>query len=433
MNIKKYHFNNKSIQNNEQLFNTLENSKNPKKNLRYSDKNFYQYSLPNQTFNFKPNILLQSEQSTLFSSEDLHNKNNNNFVQQMIQRNNCHCMCHQSEEEMKYNDNNEYNIYSQSINIPNHMHCCHHMNNHSYCRPIHRSVENNRNNNFRKTKNFELLYNYEKMKKQYNIIWPGCHQNRNERLNKFNCTTTTNNKISHSRNFDNLDNLDNKIHLRYINRSCDDMKNNNNYNDNFLLRKTKKILGFTFNDIGFLTNKNRHYKPNSVNYRTNNIKDWLLNRNNYLNNYGINTEIESPKRKPKNYIKNNNNHLIKEIIYQNNIPYINENAKDQSDSININNNNLMRSNTKPNNINYNNDLDENIINNISFGNNQKNDKYNRNLDINYDKKNNNFNKTFDKINKNSKNNIKNSNSNNKKNNINNNINIDINRDIKDIL
>ena len=61
------------------------------------------------------------------------------------------------------------------------------------------------------------------------------------------------------------------------------------YNDNFLLRKTKKILGFTFNDIGFLTNKNRHYKPNSVNYRTNNIK--VLNSNNFFKLKYINKMI----------------------------------------------------------------------------------------------------------------------------------------------
>ena len=433
MNIKKYHFNYKSLQNNEQLINEQINSKNHGKNIRYSDKNFYHNSMPNQTFNFKPNILLQSEQSTLFTSEDLQNKNNSNIIQQIMQRNNCHCGCHQNEETMKYSANNENLFYSHSPDMTGHIRCCHHMNNNYYSRPNHKSVEINRNNNLRKTKNFELVYNYEKMKKQYNIIWPGTHQNRNDRINKFNYTTGATNKISYARNFDILGN---KTNFRYLNRSCDDMKTNDNYYDNFILRKTKKILGFTFNDCGFLTNKNRHYKPNSVNYRIKDIKESLSYRNNYLNKYGINTEIEIPNKKPKynmnnnNIInnKNNNNNLIKEIIYSKNIPYINEESKENRINNNFNNN-LIRSNSKPDHINYNNDLEENIINNISFGNNQKKDYFIRNQDINYSN-NNNFNKTFDKINKNP-NHIRNNST--KNNNINNNNNIDINRDIKDIL
>ena len=169
MNIKKYHFNNKYLQRNDNLYNSQTISKNPQKNTRYYDKNFYHSSLPNQSLNLNQNIFLPSEQSTLLTSEDIQNKNVN-IVEKIKRRNNCHCLCHQIEETMKHSYNN--------IHIIN---CFHHINNNSYYRPVHNSVEIGQNRNLRKTKNFELLYNYEKIKKQYNIIWPGCNHSRNER------------------------------------------------------------------------------------------------------------------------------------------------------------------------------------------------------------------------------------------------------------
>ena len=475
MNIKKYHFNNKYLQRNDNLYNSQTISKNPQKNTRYYDKYFYHSSMPNQSLNLNQNIFLPSEQSTLLTSEDIQNKNVN-IVEKIKRRNNCHCLCHQIEETMKHSYNN--------IHIINcHSHCFHHINNNSYYRPVHNSVEIGQNRNLRKTKNFELLYNYEKIKKQYNIIWPGCNHSRNERWINNNYSTVNKdnnkNKFSYSNN-NNI--LENNPNLRHLNRSCDDLNDNDNYDHNFLLRKTKAILGFI--PLGYFSSNNKyfHYKPKSVSYRTyddktsstkdnkdnkyqkkniidaNNKKkeipnfanftfkekigdndnnqdnmryNQLINDKNNPINYNINDDNNQKKddlinnkinTEIQNSNKNENNNLIKDR-------YNSENPKidDDKNGNKINNNddnNIIKSNSKQDEINYNNDLQENNNNNIS----SENDNYNRNKNQDYNNK---LSKTFEENNTNFI--PKKDNKNIKNNNLNNNNNIDINKDIKDIL
>ena len=471
MNIKKYHFNNKYLQRNDNLYNSQTISKNPQKNTRYYDKNFYHSSLPNQSLNLNQNIFLPSEQSTLLTSEDIQNKNVN-IVEKIKRRNNCHCLCHQIEETMKHSYNN--------IHIIN---CFHHINNNSYYRPVHNSVEIGQNRNLRKTKNFELLYNYEKIKKQYNIIWPGCNHSRNERWINNNYSTVNKdnnkNKFSYSNN-NNI--LENNPNLRHLNRSCDDLNDNDNYDHNFLLRKTKAILGFI--PLGYFSSKNKyfHYKAKSVSYRTyddktsstkdnkdnkyqkkniidaNNKKKEIPNFANFTfkEKIGDNdnnkdnmryNQLINDKNNPINYNINGDNNQKKDDLINNKInteiqnsnkkennnlikdSYNSENPKidDDKNGNKINNNddnNIIKSNSKQDDINYNNDLQENNNNNIS----SENDNYNRNKNQDYNNK---LSKTFEENNTNFI--PKKDNKNIKNNNLNNNNNIDINKDIKDIL
>ena len=471
MNIKKYHFNNKYLQRNDNLYNSQTISKNPQKNTRYYDKNFYHSSLPNQSLNLNQNIFLPSEQSTLLTSEDIQNKNVN-IVEKIKRRNNCHCLCHQIEETMKHSYNN--------IHIIN---CFHHINNNSYYRPVHNSVEIGQNRNLRKTKNFELLYNYEKIKKQYNIIWPGCNHSRNERWINNNYSTVNKdnnkNKFSYSNN-NNI--LENNPNLRHLNRSCDDLNDNDNYDHNFLLRKTKAILGFI--PLGYFSSKNKyfHYKPKSVSYRTyddktsstkdnkdnkyqkkniidaNNKKKEIPNFANFTfkEKIGDNdnnkdnmryNQLINDKNNPINYNINDDNNKKKDDLINNKInteiqnsnkkennnlikdSYNSENPKidDDKNGNKINNNddnNIIKSNSKQDDINYNNDLQENNNNNIS----SENDNYNRNKNQDYNDK---LSKTFEENNTNFR--PKKDNKNIKDNNLHNNNNIDINKDIKDIL
>ena len=234
MNMKKYHFNSIFFKKNDDYLNSQTITNTPLKNTKYYDKNFYQVSVTNQSLNFNQNNFLSSEQSTLLTSEDYQNKKYS-IAEQLRKRNNCHCLCHQIEETVK-------NSYNNIHIIKCHNHCLHHINNYSYYRPMHKSIEIGQNRHYRKTKNFELVYNYEKLKKQYNIIWPGYNHNRNARpySNNYISKNKGSNKFSYPKN---IDILDSKYSYRHLNRSCDDINNYNNYNHNFILRKTRKILG----------------------------------------------------------------------------------------------------------------------------------------------------------------------------------------------
>ena len=344
MNIKKYHFNNKYLQKDDNLYNSQTISKNLQNNIRYYNKNFYQTSMPNQSLNFYQNIFLPSEQSTLLTSEDFQNKNVN-VVEQLKRRNNCHCLCHHIEETKKHSCNNIHIINCH------HSHCFHHISNNTYYRPIHNSVEIGRNRNLRKTKNFELLYNYEKLKNQYNIIWPGCNQSRNERLFKNNYSTVTKDKNQNKFFYsNNINILENNPNLRHFNRSCDDLNINDNddYKHNFLLRKTRSILGFTPYDLGFFTSKNRffHYKPKTVNYRTYDNKISSTKNNKDKKN------VNNPNDK-KNEIPNFANFTFKEKNgfndnIQDNMRY-NQLINNQNNPINQKNDEIQNSNEKENN------------------------------------------------------------------------------------
>ena len=299
MNIKKNYFNNKSLPKNIYIINSQANQKIPKRNIGYSDKNFYQISLPNHSLNFQQNTLLHSEQSTLLTSEDFHN---NNVVQQLKRRNNCLCFCHKIVETIKNSNNNAHIVNCHNPEIHCHTHCFNHIKNNQCYRPIHYSIETVHNANLRKSKNFELVYNYEKIKKHYNIIRPGCYHNRNERYKTNNYTKDP----SYSRNTCFLDN--NYTHKRF-NKSCDDIEFNYKNSHDFLVRKTRKILGFPSFD---LSSKNRYvnYKPNSVKYRNEDNKIPLYvnssqNKPNKVKNE-LNTkksEIKSLKNDLKTYKK----------------------------------------------------------------------------------------------------------------------------------
>ena len=160
MNKKKYHFNNKDLQNNIDIINSQINPKIQRKNRNYCNKNFYQISMPNHVLNLKANTFYQSEQSTLLTSEDYQSKNNNNLVEQQRRRNNCHCLCHQIEETLKQKYNNVHVINCHTQNINCHHHCFHKLNNNEKYRPIYKSVENSLKRHHSDNKNFELIYNY---------------------------------------------------------------------------------------------------------------------------------------------------------------------------------------------------------------------------------------------------------------------------------
>ena len=460
MNIKKNYFNNKSLPKNIYIINSQANQKIPKRNIGYSDKNFYQISLPNHSLNFQQNTLLHSEQSTLLTSEDFHN---NNVVQQLKRRNNCLCFCHKIVETIKNSNNNVHIVNCHNPEIHCHTHCFNHIKNNQYYRPIHYSIETGHNANLRKSKNFELVYNYEKIKKHYNIIRPGCYHNRNERYKTNNYTKDP----SYSRNTCFLDN--NYTHKRF-NKSCDDIEFNYKNSHDFLVRKTRKILGFPSFD---LSSKNRYvnYKPNSVKYRNednkiplyvnasqnkpNKVKNELNKKSkekeapNFANFTfkGNNIEIDDNNRYNQIFnnqsIDNMNNFNNKEQNIDNLIEEqinsekqsLNKKKNNDRDKYNLiknnfnnqRNNDIMRSNSKPHNINYNNDYDENFNDDIPFGNKQNKDNHKYKYNHTYSNKlskqihdNNSFNNDKNKNNK-------------RKNEPNNNNNIDINRDIKDIL
>ena len=474
MNIKKFHFNNKSLKNNNCLFNSQINQKNQRKNTRYQVTNLYQISIPNHTLNFRQNIFLPSEQSTLLTSEDYQCKNIK-AVEQLKRRNNCHCLCHQIEESIKLNNNNVHIINCHSPDIHCHTHCFNHMNGRSYHRPKHYSVENSKNESYKKPKNFELIYNYEKLKKQYNIISPGYSFNKNQRRNIYNNTAANNKENFCSRNINKLNN-----NYKHSSRSCDDILTNSKYGQDYLLRKTREILGFPYFALGSLTNKNSsyHYKSNSVKYRNNNTiesnstswknnKDKMkkaLNENNKeeeIPNYAKFTFKEKTDKKDNtnnrynqiiniqsiddtnninnNNEKQNNEDLIKnpintEIVSSNkednNIKKSNsiednnetKTAPQKNDDVNnkINNDDIIQDTSKKND-NNNINLEEDNNNNISFGG-----------DLNKDNSISKYNKTYsNQINKNLED--KNNKSIKKNNNTKDNDNIDINKDIKDIL
>ena len=482
MNIKKYHFNNEGSSYNDYLIKSQINPIIPENNSLYISKNYYQKSMPNHTLNFHKNIITD-EQSTLLTSEDYQIKANSLIKQR--ERNNCQCMCHHIEDSIKKNCHNVHIIHCHSPNMNNHNQYFHQCENNPRYTKIYKSVHNSlnrrqRNNNNR---NFELIYDYEKLKKEYSLNRPNYYYKAKERLKNLDYMTENKDKLCYHKNL----NFWNKIpNYKHLNRSCDDRKINNSryYNHNFLLQKTKTILGFPPYNYGFLTSNN-----SSFNIRRNPINN-LVNENNgrkIYSNLNDNKKIEEPKNKGKN--KNNdknknesndyNNFTFKEIkvnnedennknkIENDNLiqekinPEIEKNNKNDNDNNRDNNNKLSKDNfntkinqhqqinnsnkknknynrnkknniqinndLKPNNNNYNNDSEEKNNNNIYFEIKQTNDDYNTQN-----------NKNSKMLGENNNNNlipikIESNKSNNKNNNIKDDNNIDINKDLKEIL
>ena len=417
MNLKKKYFNNNLFQSNDYSINSYISPNIHIIHPKYSNNNFNQISMPNHSLNFNQNIILPSEQSTLLTSEDYQNKKAN-IIEEKRRRNNCNCLCHHIEEHI----NNHCRIV-----------CCHTpmISSHNNCqnkhRHIYRSVNNSlsRNNRFKNNKNFELVYKYEKLKKEYNITNSSHFYNKKERIKNYNYTTDLKDNYFYSRNMW-------KAH-NYLNRSCDDAKINYNYNAyNYILRKTRSILGypsfnsdfcynhrptpisyitddyyksspisqtmdytreirgkrninpksksidytpyynnFTFkekhNNQEFKENDNYNYNPNHLNRN----KSIDINKSNNINNYSKNNINDGSEYKGENLNNNKNNNSMNDYFNSKSNPKFNNSLK-----INdfINNNNKKENDSNFHDINYNNNiLEYNNTNNITFQKNQEND------------------------------------------------------------
>ena len=414
MSIEKNLFNNNLFQSNDCLINSRLAPNARRNNQKYLNKNFYQMSKPNQTVNFNQNIILPSEQSTLLTSEDCQYKKIN-IVEEKRQRNNCICLCHQIEEEL-LNQNCKIVCYHTPV-ITSHPNC---LKKH---KQIYRSVENSlsRNNKPNQNKNFELIYNYQKLKKEYNIKNCTNYNNRDERMNNFNYTTDIKDKYGFSRNML-------KPTHKHLNRSWDDCKVNYDYNAcNYLLRRTRTILGYpSFSmdykygycnhrqiPISYITDdycnnisplsqrmnniyenrdrKNYNPKSKSIDYNPlyNNYTFKGKNRNNNFDENNINNQmIQNERINDSNNINNSknynegrgnlnntfNNNLIKDNLNSKINPKFN-NSLNKSEVVNNKYiNNKKEKSPKMHNIKCNNN---NILvynnNNISFGNEQENE------------------------------------------------------------
>ena len=385
MSIEKNRFNNNLFLSNDYLFNSHLAPNARRNNQKYLNRNFYQMSMPNHTANYNQNIILPSEQSTLLTTEDCQYKKIN-IVEEKRRRNNCICLCHQIEEE----------LLNHNCNI-----VCHHtpvITNHPNClkkhRKIYRSVENSlsRNNKPNQNKNFEIIYNYQKLKKEYNIRNCTNYNDRNERINNFNYKKKKKNKYCFSRNIW-------KPTHKYLNRSWDNCKINYDYNTcNYLLRKTKTILGYPSFSMDY---KYRHYyhRPIPISYisddyynnipplsqtmnnicenrnrRNYNPKSKSIDYNPLYNNYSFNGKNEDNNLNQDN---NNNNQLIQnERINDNNNINNSKNFNEGRENLN----NTFNNNSIKNNVyskivpKFNNSLNKSEIINCRYNNNQKEKK-----------------------------------------------------------
>ena len=353
MSIEKNRFNNNLFLSNDYLFNSHLAPNARRNNQKYLNRNFYQMSMPNHTANYNQNIILPSEQSTLLTTEDCQYKKIN-IVEEKRRRNNCICLCHQIEEE----------LLNHNCNI-----VCHHtpvITNHPNClkkhRKIYRSVENSlsRNNKPNQNKNFEIIYNYQKLKKEYNIRNCTNYNDRNERINNFNYTTDIKNKYCFSRNIW-------KPTHKYLNRSWDNCKINYDYNTcNYLLRKTRTILGYPSFSMDY---KYRHYnhRPTPISYISddyyNNISPLSQTVNNICENR--NRRNYNPKSKSIDYNPLYNNYSFKGKNEDNNLNQDNNNNNQliQNERINDNNNINNSKNFNEGRENLNNTFDNNSIKN----------------------------------------------------------------------
>ena len=381
MSIEKNRFNNNLFQSNDYLINSHIAPNARRKNQKYLNKDFYQISMPNHTVNINQNIILPSEQSTLLTTEDCQYKKLN-IVEEKRKRNNCVCLCHQIEEEL-LNHNCNIVCYHTPI-VSNHPTC---LKKH---RQIYRSVDNSlsRNNKPNQHKNFELVYNYQKLKKEYNIKNCTNYNERNERINNFNYTTDIKDKYCFSRNMW-------KPTHKCLNRSWDDCKVNYNYNAcNYLLRKTRTILGYPSFSMDYKYG-HCHHRPTPISYISDDYYNNLSPLSQTMNNIYESRERRNYNPKSKsidfnplynNYTfkgKNDNNNNLDEnnnnqIIQNegiNNCNNINNSKNFNEGRGNLNNtfnNNSMKDNFDSKiNSKFNNSLNKSEIINNKYNNNKK--------------------------------------------------------------
>ena len=460
MSIEKNRFNKNLFQSNDYIINSTIAPNARRNNQKYLNKNFNKVTMPNNTVNFNQNIILPSEQSTLLTSEDCQYKKIN-IVEEKRRRNNCNCLCHHIEEELLKN-HCKLVCYHHTPVISSHPNCL------KKNKQIYKSVDNSlsRNNKHNQNKNFELIYNYQKLKKQYNINNSTNNYDKNETMR--NCTYSNDfrDKFFFTRNIW-------KTTHKYLNRSCDDSKINNNYDSsNYILRKTRTILGypsFSYDykysyyyrkptPISNITDDYYNISPmsqtlNNMNYikekRNYNPKSKSIDYTNIYNNYTFkgknaddnpyendnNKHMENERFNYSNNIsdmnKTFNNNSIKNISDSKLYPELNNNLNKSEIINNQNSNKKKEKSPKKYDMNNNNNILAYNNNNISFQNEQEYEdnpnQLNQRSNIKYNKKINENN--YEPNIKNNIRNIKNL----KKNDINNINNNNKNKNLKDII
>ena len=320
MKNKKYHFNNKDLEENIHFINEQNFTNISRNNHQYSKK--HNFSLPNRDTMLRNQYnILSSEQSTLLSSDDL--LINNNRISDI---NHCNCLCHEIDQKIisKIVKNTKFQSSSIKNNLfyscPNgpHIHWISYKsirNDKKYDNRLSRSVGD--------IKIDYLAEKYRGLNQKYITIRQQLKTiifNENERNNYIQQLENILSTISNNQ----YNNNDNNTKGNFGNENCsyrnfidDDNKTNHEYFYNnkkgySLLEKTKKVL---------------NYSPYINEYNNNSLKDnlSLLNKSNIYSCYYFqkncsDNDENNNKKKNLRYSKKFNNY-IKIYKYNDNSKY----------------------------------------------------------------------------------------------------------------